>query len=60
MFNNFNLTDGEILKIISDYQNLIYKNSIINNKYDEDLNQEIQLLIFKVLSKSRKKYKMQH
>lgn len=28
MFNNFNLSDQEILKIIDDYKNLINKNSI--------------------------------
>lgn len=55
MFNNFNLSDKEILKIINDYRNLINKNSIINGKIDEDLQQEIRLLIFKVLSKNRKK-----
>ena len=55
MFNNFNLTDQEILKIINDYENLINKNSIINRKLDEDLGQEIKLLIFKILSKNRKK-----
>lgn len=55
MFNNFNLSDKEILKIIDDYRNLINKNSIINGKIDEDLQQEIRLLIFKVLSKNRKK-----
>ena len=54
MFNNFNLLDEEIIKIIKDYKNLIYKNSIINGKLDEDLQQEIKLLIFKVLTKNRK------
>ena len=42
MFNNFNLSDKEILKIINDYRNLINKNSIINGKIDEDLQQEIR------------------
>ena len=55
MFNNFDLNDKEILKIISDYENLINKYSVINNVEDEDLKQEIYLLIFKVLSKNRKK-----
>ncbi len=55
MFNNFNLTDDEILKIIKDYENLILKYSIINNKFDEDSHQEILMLIFKYLSKNRKK-----
>lgn len=55
MFNNFNLTDEEIMKIINDYEPLILNYSTINFKYDEDLNQEIKLLIFKILSKNRKK-----
>lgn len=54
MFNNFNLTDQEIIKIIDDYKNLINKNSVINGELDEDLQQEIKLLIFKILSKNRK------
>ena len=54
MFNNFNLTDQEILKIIDDYKNLINKYSMINGKIDEDLGQEIRLFIFQVLSKNRK------
>ncbi len=57
MFNNFNLSDEEILKIMSDYKNLINKSSIINGKLDEDLQQEIKLLVFKNLSKNRKKIK---
>ena len=55
MFNNFNLSDKEIVKIIEDYKNLINKNSIINNSIDEDLQQKIKLLIFRLLSKNKKK-----
>lgn len=55
MFNNFNLSDREILKIIDDYKNLINKKSVINGEIDEDLQQEIRLMIFKILSKNRKK-----
>jgi len=54
MFNNFNLTNKEIEKIINDYENLINKYSKINGKLDEDLQQEIKLLIIKILSKNRK------
>ena len=54
-FNNFDLSDQEILKIIEDYKNLINKNSMVSGRFDEDLQQEIKLLIFKVLSKNRKK-----
>ena len=55
MFNNLDLSDQEILKIIEDYKNLINKNSVVSGSFDEDLQQEIKLLIFKVLSKNRKK-----
>lgn len=57
MFNNFDLSDEEIMKIINDYEGLIVSKSIINDKFDEDLNQEIKLLIFKILSKNRKNKK---
>lgn len=47
MFNNFNLSDEEIMKIIN--------KSIINDRIDEDLMQEIKFEIFKNLIKNRKK-----
>ena len=53
MFNNFNLSDEEIIKIINDYQPLIKSNSNINFKFDEDLKQEIEIRIFETLSKNR-------
>ena len=53
MFNNFNLSDEEIMKIIEDYKPLILNKSMINNRLDEDLNQEILIKIFKVLSMNR-------
>lgn len=55
MFNNFNLTNGEIIKIIDDYNPLILKMSTLKNGIDEDLMQEIKLMIYKELSKNRKK-----
>lgn len=55
MFNDLNLNDEEIMKIIKDYKPLILSKSIINNKLDEDLCQEIEIKIFKVLSKNRNK-----
>lgn len=55
MFNNFNLSDQEIIKIIEDYKNLISSKSLINGKIDEDLVQEINFFIFRILSKNRKK-----
>lgn len=53
MFNNFNLRDEEIMKIIEDYKPLILNKSMINSRLDEDLNQEILIKIFKVLSMNR-------
>ena len=44
MFNNFDLSDQEILKIIEDYKNLINKNSVVSGSFDEDLQQEIKFL----------------
>lgn len=55
MFNNFNLSDEEIVKIIDDYNPLILRKSEINGRIDEDLIQEIKLFLFIVLSKNRKK-----
>lgn len=55
MFNNFDLSDEEILKIMEDYKPLILSNSNLNYKFDEDLCQEIKISIWKELSKFRKK-----
>lgn len=61
MFNNFNLDDVEILKILDDYNPLITSMSRLRNGIDEDLMQEIKYMIYKTLTKNRKKlYKMQH
>ena len=54
LFNNFNLTDDEIMKIMRDYEPLIKRNSYINSKFDEDLNQNIQEKIYETLRKNRK------
>ena len=54
LFNNFNLTDEEIMKIMYDYKPLIKRNSYINSKFDEDLNQNIQEKIYETLRKNRK------
>lgn len=54
LFNNFNLTDEEIMKIMYDYEPLIKRNSYINSKFDEDLNQNIQEKIYETLRKNRK------
>ena len=55
MFNNFNLDDVEILKILDDYNPLITSMSKLRNGIDEDLMQEIKYMIYKTLTKIRKK-----
>lgn len=54
MFNNFNLSDEEILYLFKKYEPLINKKSEISFKFDEDLNQEIKLYLYKLLTKGRK------
>lgn len=57
MFNNYNLTDEEVLEIIEKYENLINKYSRLytNGSIDEDLKQEIIIKIYMVLTKNREK-----
>ena len=57
MFNNYNLTDEEVLEIIKKYENLINKYSRLytNGPIDEDLKQEIIIKIYMVLTKNREK-----
>ena len=55
MFNDFNLNDREILKILDDYNPLITKMSLLRDGLDEDLMQEIKYMIYKTLTKNRKK-----
>lgn len=57
MFNNFKLSDNETIKIINDYEPLILKSATLNRGFDEDLEQEIKLSIYKELTKNRKKFK---
>jgi len=47
MFNDFNLSDEEIIRIIEDYNPLIISKSKLNYKFDEDLCQEIKLNIWR-------------
>ena len=54
MFNNFSLSNDEILKIVDDYKSLIKRCSTINFNFDEDLYQEIILNIYIRLSENRK------
>ena len=57
MFNNYNLTDEEVLEIIEKYENLINKYSRLytNGPIEEDLKQEIIIKIYMVLTKNREK-----
>lgn len=54
MFNNFNLSDDEIIEILSKYNNLIDKYSRIDGEINDDLRGEIVLKIYKTLTKNRK------
>lgn len=53
MFNNFNLSDEEILYLFEKYEPLINKKSEISFKFDEDLNQEIKLYLYRLLTKGK-------
>ena len=55
MFKNFDLSDDEVLEIVTKYENLINKYSKVNREIDEDLKQEIILNIYKSLTKNREK-----
>lgn len=55
MFNEFKLKDKEVIKIVNDYKPLILKESTLNKGIDEDLMQEIELEIFRALTKNRKR-----
>lgn len=54
-FNDYNLTNLEIEKIIKDFDGMIKKASKINGKVDEDCEQKIRFALFNKLSKNRKK-----
>lgn len=54
MFNNFSLSNEEVMKIIGDFKPLILNKSMLNDKLNEDLEQEIYIEIFKYLTKNRK------
>ncbi len=56
MFNNFNLSDDEVLEIIQEYIKWINANSIIDGKVDEDLKQMIILDIYITLTKNRENF----
>jgi len=56
MFNNYNLSDDDVMQIIESYDAFIYKNSLINGNLDEDLKQEIVLNIYIALTKNRENF----
>ncbi len=57
MFNNFNLSDDDVIEIMVEYRNLISKYSRINGIENDDLKQEILLNIYKTLTKNRENIK---
>lgn len=57
MFNNYNLTDNDVLEIIEKYSKLINKYSILNGDINEDLRQEIIITIYIKLTANREKLK---
>ena len=57
MFNNYNLTDDDVIGILNKYENLINKYSRLypGGPIDEDLKGEIIEKIYKILTKDREK-----
>lgn len=57
MFNNYNLSDDDVIGIIDKYENLINKYSRLspNDSIDEDLKGEIIEKIYRVLTQNREK-----
>lgn len=53
-FNNYNLTNDQVSKILDDFENIIRKKATINGKRNEDCEQEIKIQIYKSLTKNRK------
>lgn len=57
MFNNYNLSDEDVVEIINRYENLINKYSRItkDDPIDEDLRAEIVKKIYTALTKNRER-----
>ena len=53
-FNNYNLSDEEINKILVDYRLIIRSASKINGKIDEECEQRIMIAVYNKLRKNRK------
>ncbi len=54
-FNNYNLSNLEIEKILQDMQPIIRQASKTNGHVDEDCEQKIRIALFNKLSRNRKK-----
>lgn len=54
-FNNYNLSNLEIEKILKELDSIIKQASKINGQIDEDCEQKIRIAIFNKLSKNRNK-----
>lgn len=54
-FNNYNLSNLEIEKILNEFEPMIRQASKINGQIDEDCEQKIRIALFNKLSKNRKK-----
>lgn len=54
-FNNYNLSNSEIEKILKELDSIIKQASKINGQIDEDCEQKIRIAIFNKLSKNRNK-----
>lgn len=55
LFNNYNLTNEEIEKILTEFRPIIKNASKIKGKVNEDCEQKIMIAIFTKLSRNRKK-----
>ena len=55
LFNNYNLRNDEIEKILKDFRQDIKRASKIDGKIDEDCEQKIMIAIYQKLSRNRKK-----
>ena len=55
VFNNYTLTDGEVLNIIEQSIDVINRNAKINGIIDEDLKQEMIVGIYEQLTSGRRK-----
>lgn len=55
IFNNYTLTDEEVLNIIEQSINVINRNAKINGVVDEDLKEEMIVAIYEQLTSGRRK-----